>query len=70
MKKNKHWRTTIIAIIALILFICSLVAMFLDKATFSEATGFITITVMPLVMLGLHLSADSKSVENDKYPLK
>lgn len=68
IRRTKHWRTNVIAAISVTLFIAALVAVFLGIATLTEAGTFLSIVAMPLLMLGFRFSADSKVVEENKYP--
>jgi|GEM_PF-5592223 len=67
LNQSKHWRTSIIAVFAMLLFIAAGVAVFAGFATFTEATSFLSIIAMPLMFFGFRMSADSKSVEQNQY---
>ena len=66
-KRSNHWRTNLVATIAILLFIGAGACVAFGLATFAEASSFLSVVAIPLLVFGLRLSADSKTVEN-KFP--
>ncbi|MCF8255530.1 MAG: hypothetical protein K9H61_02270 [Bacteroidia bacterium] len=66
-RKSNHWRTNVIGIIAIALFIAAMVAVFVGYTTLTEAGTFLSLIAMPLLMIGFRLSADSKAIDQNKY---
>jgi len=67
IKHSNHWRTNIVSILAILLFIVAGLAVFFGFATFTEATSLLSIVAMPLLFVGFKLSADSTAVDQNKY---
>jgi hypothetical protein len=67
IKRSNHWRTNLIALIGFILLLCAIAAVVFGFATFEQATGFISLTIIPLLLFGLNKSADAKAVDNNTY---
>lgn len=67
-KKSNHWRTNIVALLAILLFVAAGLAVVFGYATFTEASSLLSMVAMPLIYVGFKLSADSKAVEQNQYP--
>lgn len=67
-RKSNHWRTNIVALLAILLFVAAGLAVFFGYATFTEASSLLSMVAMPLIWAGFKLSADSKTVEQNQYP--
>lgn len=66
-KTTSHWRTNIVAYIAIFCFVVAAIAVAFHLATFSEAAAFLSTIAMPLMYTGFRLSADRKEVDSNKY---
>jgi hypothetical protein len=67
MKKQTHWRTNAIALTGTVLLILAVLAVAAGLASFEQGAGFISLTVLPLLLFGLNKSADAKAVDNNTY---
>ncbi len=67
-RKSNHWRTNIVALLAILLFVAAGLAVVFGYATFTEASSLLSMVAMPLIYVGFKLSADSKAVEQNQYP--
>ncbi len=67
-KKSNHWRTNIVALLAILLFVAAGLAVVFGYATFTEASSLLSMVAMPLIYVGFKLTADSKAIDQNQYP--